>query len=139
MGAVVAVSPILGYVLMILLLDELEGKALDWMYERALAGNYCGMKCEEGQIFIQINDDYHPPGWYFYKSHINDAEDVYYAKWYIRRVVGEGPFVVPTDLCVQKYAHKQHEKVDNGWSAKQRVQFLFPESTKGTVDKNSIV
>lgn len=116
---------------MILTLGELEGKALDWMYERALAGNYNGMKCEEGLIFIHINDDYHPPGWYYYKSSIIDEEDVRAVKAFILHRIGEGPFVVPTDLCVATYAHKQHEKIRDGWRPKDRWKSLFQGIYRG--------
>lgn len=97
---------------MILTLSELEGKTLDWMYERAAAGNYDGMKTDkQGQILIEINDDYHPGGWYFYKSPIHDEEDAVAVRHMIRVVVDAGPFVVPTDLCLPQFAHHQPEKV----------------------------
>lgn len=95
---------------MILTVDELTGKALDWMYERALHGHYEGIKTEDGQIFIELNDDVNPPGWYYYKSSIIDEEDVYAVKCIIQKRLGNGPFVVPTDLCSPKYAHLSHEK-----------------------------
>lgn len=105
---------------MILTVEELNGKALDWMYERLLAGNYQYMKVAEGEILIHLNDDANPPGWYRYKSSINDDEDVHAVKEMINHYLGEGPFVVPTDLCSPKYAHKQHEKVESWFGPKKR-------------------
>jgi hypothetical protein len=48
---------------MILTLDELKGKALEWMYERAIHGNYQGIKASDGWILIELNDYVNPPGW----------------------------------------------------------------------------
>lgn len=104
---------------MILTLDELKGKALEWMYERALHGNYQGIKADDGWILIELNDDVNPPGWYYYKSAIINDEDAYAAKCVIQHRLGEGPFVVPTDLCSPKHAHKQHEKVVSCYGPKE--------------------
>lgn len=106
---------------MILLLDELKGKALEWVLDCALHGygdqRYPVRRECEGLIEIHINDDYHPPGWYCFKTIIESDQDAIDAKEVIKRRLGEGPFVVPTNLCISKYADKQHEKVKNiGWS-----------------------
>lgn len=109
---------------MILLIDELKDKALDWVLDCAIHGyggnsaNFFPFRRErEGLIEVYVNDDCHPPGWYEFQSRIKTEEDMVAAKEVIKRRLGEGPFIVPTDLCVSKYAHKQHRKIsDECWN-----------------------
>lgn len=48
---------------------KLNGVALWWAYEVSLNPDTQAIKVDDqGDLLIMLNDDYHPPGWYYYRK-----------------------------------------------------------------------